>query len=442
MKKIRDVLSVILIIILSLTAIVAVAVSVVERSPNSVSDYSLSYKSTCVTETPSEVGASDCLIATLSASEPSAVSVTEVSEPSAVKVAPENPTAVPEPTAPENPTAVSATTALENPTAVSALLLEGEAAETESNESDNWWVWLVIALLIIVLVAFIMVFIWFLRGKPDSAERNKAPKAVVIVKQIVEEPDSSSEPRTSAVADPEPAEQTSAEDNGAEEPENSGEPEQSEGGEKTVEEAAVDTEEPEDSEDEEPADQSDDENLMTMEPDNENVVVIEPVAANGVRIVYDKSFTARLSQSNVPVKEYYSSLKNYILSYKGVKSRISWRYDSFNKGRLKCIKLQFRGKSLYMYIALDPADVPEKYHVKDYSGKSAYAEVPTVLKVGSDRALKYAKELVSLLMERNGIQRGETPSVDYVPAYRSTKTLIGMNLIKIKEAKGGFGFRK
>ncbi len=167
------------------------------------------------------------------------------------------------------------------------------------------------------------------------------------------------------------------------------------------------------------------------EPETEIAPVAAPAEEN--MTILDKSFTARLTQADSTLQTMYSELKNYILSYKYVRSRVSWGYDSFNKGRSKLCKLQIKGKSLIMYIALDPQALDAKYHHKDVSDVAKYADVPTKLKVRSARSLKYAKELIDMIMKNMEIEQGELESLNYVPVYKSVDELIAAGEIKKKE---------
>lgn len=267
------------------------------------------------------------------------------------------------------------------------------------NEKQNlWWVWVIDALILILLIVIIFLIVLLLLKKRKGAD----DEAMVVIDAPEEE------------SEEEPEED---DEEGEEEPE----------------------EEPEDDDDD------DDETaavavLDDKADDDVNGVsaIAVPANDNDERSIYNKSFTARLSQADDLIKTYYSELKNDILAYKGVKSRISWSFDTFNKGREKCIKLQIRGKSLYMYIALNPADVDEKYHIKDVSQMSRYSSVPTMLRIRKPRSLKYAKELVAKLMENMGIERGETPNVQYKIDYKSNEALLQVGLIKIKVSKSNF----
>ena len=137
-------------------------------------------------------------------------------------------------------------------------------------------------------------------------------------------------------------------------------------------------------------------------------------------------------------KGYYSEIKNELLSYDLVKSRISWKHDAFNRGRLQLAKLVVRGKNLCVYLALDPnAYEVEKYHQVDQGDKNAYAKVPMMIRVKSDLGLRKAKFLISEMMANYEIEQGEYEAIDYASQYpyRDTKTLIAENLVK--ELQGG-----
>ena len=168
------------------------------------------------------------------------------------------------------------------------------------------------------------------------------------------------------------------------------------------------------------------------------------VDASGKRFRLRKSFTAKLIQAQPPVPDYYGQLKNYLLSYNGVKSRVSWNYDSFNRGRIKLAKLNIRGKTLVIYLALDPnAFDVNKYHHKDVSDVNKYADVPFMLKVRSERALKYAKQLIDALMANFGIEKGAEQSEDYTLPFETTEALIEKGLIKaIGDIPAGGGEEK
>lgn len=192
--------------------------------------------------------------------------------------------------------------------------------------------------------------------------------------------------------------------------------------------------EPEDDEDDEDDDDDDDEDDDEDDKDDKDIAPISVASSVEYTTVYNRSFMARLSQSSVEQKVRYNELKNHILSYKKVKSRISWSFDSFNCGRNKLIKLQCKGKNLVMYAALDPNSLDQKYRVKDMSEIQRYQAVPSRIKIKSDRTLKYAKELVDKLMgDNNIVAKTNYDAVDFTVPFMETEELIANGLIKTRE---------
>lgn len=158
-----------------------------------------------------------------------------------------------------------------------------------------------------------------------------------------------------------------------------------------------------------------------------------------IRIVtrYRRSFLSRLIQSQGDVQEYYSVLKNHLLSYKGVKSRVSWGNESFNKGRTYLAKINAKSKTLYLYLALDPTVVSAledgKYNIVDMSSKKKYENVPVLIKIKGSRKLKHALELIDLLC-RDNLQLPEVKNFeeqDYTLPYRTTEELVESGEVKM-----------
>lgn len=136
----------------------------------------------------------------------------------------------------------------------------------------------------------------------------------------------------------------------------------------------------------------------------------------------DRSFTAKLKQSDDEVKDRYGMIKNALLSYKKFKSTVSWNADRFNCGRATIAKMNIRGKTLCVYFALDPKDPAFKqtiYNQKDMSEQKAYAQTPFMMKIKSDLAAKRAVRLVETLAEQNGVaKKKDFEEVDYKKTYR------------------------
>ncbi len=172
-----------------------------------------------------------------------------------------------------------------------------------------------------------------------------------------------------------------------------------------------------------------------MEKPEEYAALQEQEAAGEIQIVtrYRRSFMSRLVQSQGDVQTYYSEIKNKLLGYKGVKGRISWGNESFNKGRSYIAKVNAKSKTLYLYLALDPATLEEgTYNFEDMSGKKKYENVPVLIKIKGPRKLKYALELIDKICNDNlalpAVKNFEP--VDYTVPYWTTEELVKTGLVK------------
>ncbi len=150
---------------------------------------------------------------------------------------------------------------------------------------------------------------------------------------------------------------------------------------------------------------------------------------------YDRSFNAKLIQSDDETQRRYGSLRNRLMAYKGVKSRVSWSGDTFKLGRRTIAKIGINGKSLLLYLAIDPASCQgTKYRVDDVSAYSKYTEVPSRYKVTGDRKLMYARELIDILLDDEAF--GEESDVIIMQPYQTDEELVRIGLIKVVPVSG------
>lgn len=169
----------------------------------------------------------------------------------------------------------------------------------------------------------------------------------------------------------------------------------------------------------------------TIEDDGSDTGTVV-VGDTRIKVRYNRSFTAAITQADDTVKLYYNELCNELLQY-AFKSRMSWGNDSWYFKRVTYVKFAIRGKSLSMYLALDPIQFEEtKYKFKDASNVVKYNDVPMQLRIKSDRAVKWAKELIALMAEKNGIDRVEAEEKNFSPDYRDTVSLVRDKLIKLR----------
>lgn len=147
---------------------------------------------------------------------------------------------------------------------------------------------------------------------------------------------------------------------------------------------------------------------------------------------FNRSFTARLIQSTDEIKDWYGELKNCLLSYKKVKSRMSWKRETYKRGRDMIAKMSFRGKTLCLFLPLNPNDyVDTKYKVEDASENATYADTPCMYRIKNERRVKYAMELIAEVMARLGIEMTNREPENYYLPYENTRALIDKELIKV-----------
>ena len=120
------------------------------------------------------------------------------------------------------------------------------------------------------------------------------------------------------------------------------------------------------------------------------------------------SFIERLSEMDESVIEWHAQLQEHLTSYRKVKSRYSARCDSYRMGRDLLAKMVIGGKTLKLYLAVDPEDAAlddGKYHQRDLSETSAYQEVPFMLPIRSNLAVRKACRVIDYMMENFNIPK-------------------------------------
>jgi hypothetical protein len=152
----------------------------------------------------------------------------------------------------------------------------------------------------------------------------------------------------------------------------------------------------------------------------------------GIALVirYNKSFTAKLSQTTDETKGYYTALKNELLSYKLLRSRVSWKYDNIRYGVEPIAKFAVRGKTLCLYLALNPDDYADTKYKVERSTDKLYSFVPCLYRIINPRRVRYAAELIADAAAKHNLKRHDTPATDYYLPYEHTGVLIGKRLIK------------
>ena len=142
---------------------------------------------------------------------------------------------------------------------------------------------------------------------------------------------------------------------------------------------------------------------------------------------YSFSYTARLVQLKPQSKEWYTALKNELLSYGKVRARTGTRCETFTCGRRTVARIAVRGKTLCLFLALDPA----RYAETKFSVEETRSNTPALYRIRSALRARYAAELIADAMREAGAEKlpDFTPQ-DYYPPYEGTLSLMKKGLVK------------
>lgn len=145
---------------------------------------------------------------------------------------------------------------------------------------------------------------------------------------------------------------------------------------------------------------------------------------------YNKSFKAKLIQSDNSVKGYYFALRNRILSYSGTKKQVYWNSVGFHAGNSTIAKFVIDDGTLCMYLALDPEySQINEYNVEAAKGKK-YGFVPCLIKLSRQESLKDAGQLINLLADKFHLTQDKTFSETCELPYEHNEQLVDEGLIK------------
>lgn len=130
------------------------------------------------------------------------------------------------------------------------------------------------------------------------------------------------------------------------------------------------------------------------------------------------TFSSKMTNTSVRNQAIYNALKNEILSYRGMKSRVVNGGDYFRRPGKQIIKIIIIGKTVRLALALNPSDYDYNlYHQKDRGAMKKYADTPMFIKVQSPLGVKRAFILISDLMQKEGLKKDK--KYEYVDAMYS-----------------------
>ena len=163
-----------------------------------------------------------------------------------------------------------------------------------------------------------------------------------------------------------------------------------------------------------------------------NVPVVSAEGKTLAYSTYRRSFLARIIASPEDVQSRYNELKNALLSYKKVVSRVSWSYESIKAGRQQLAKFAICGKTLCLFLAIDPNTLTDsKYNVAFVGDSKKYETVPCRLRLTSKRSVKWGLELIAKMAENEHLELNpKYKATSYIPANEPDEILLEKGLIK------------
>ena len=170
------------------------------------------------------------------------------------------------------------------------------------------------------------------------------------------------------------------------------------------------------SSDEDETEEDEDEDEEDIEEDGLMVNQIYGQTSSSMGKINKVDFDEKVEKASPDLKRHYNEIKNVIMKYRNVHSRISKAGDSFRCKGQKYVYMTIVGKTLKVYLALDPFSIDQNvYHHRDVSNKKKYQVTPTLLRVKSELSVKKTIKLIEVMFEDNMIDvKKKVEEKDYV----------------------------
>lgn len=123
------------------------------------------------------------------------------------------------------------------------------------------------------------------------------------------------------------------------------------------------------------------------------------------KLRFDRSFSAKLILSDRAIKEFYADIATELLKYERIKTKTGWSGVSFSAGRTRFAFISITGKTLCLFLALNPEDYSEgRYKAKNVSAVKKRAKTPALLKIKSEGAKRHAIALIDKAAQNLGLK--------------------------------------
>lgn len=113
------------------------------------------------------------------------------------------------------------------------------------------------------------------------------------------------------------------------------------------------------------------------------------------------TFVSKMKATSVENHAIYNAVKNELLSYRGIHSRVVAGGDYFRKRGKQLAKIVLIGRTLRLALALNPVDYDYNiYHQRNRGGMKKYADTPMFVKIRSRVGVYRASKLIADMMGR------------------------------------------
>ena len=127
---------------------------------------------------------------------------------------------------------------------------------------------------------------------------------------------------------------------------------------------------------------------------------------DGQHSIHTVSFEDKVKLAPKDIRQKYEELSKYLVEMYDCSHRVSFGYDSYRVGKKVVVALSLGGVHLRINAAVDPKTYDgSKMKVNDDTGSKKYADLPSYIKIISDKTFKQAFRLIDDTMKSLGVKK-------------------------------------
>lgn len=147
-------------------------------------------------------------------------------------------------------------------------------------------------------------------------------------------------------------------------------------------------------------------NTERLDPTRELAAWGPGTSDDGQRSIHTIAFEDKMKAAPKDIKSKYKELSDYMQEVYGLSHRVSFGYDSFRVGKKVVVALSLGGVHLRVNTCLDPKFYDgTKIRVNDDSASKQYKDLPSCIKIISEKNFKHAFRLIDDTMKSIGVKK-------------------------------------